>query len=201
MRISNRETIRQFDCELKGRLGLIVLTLILLVGMVVVAGCGGDKEEAVPSVSVEAMVAGETSVPAAGDSLSGSELVTEADSLEVGNQDAEVGVGSSGTVATVAKVATVAGTGSAPAQNLISSGSVGPYSLQLGSFQKRSFAEERLGQVLATGLKPVIETVDVNGDTYFRVMVRGISDRSTAQQVGEKLRSRLDITYLIKRAD
>lgn len=76
----------------------------------------------------------------------------------------------------------------------------GEYSLQLGSFRNRSNAEARARLVRDTGYAPEIVSADVGSQTYHRVMIRGLADRSTAERVGRELKDLLGIDYLVKKA-
>ena len=43
--------------------------------------------------------------------------------------------------------------------------------------------------------------MNVAGDTYHRVLVRGFADRDAARAAGESLRSALGLDYFVKRTD
>ena len=200
------DAIRSVNRETFCRRGLLALALILLAA---VAGCGGDKEADVSPIQSKAMVPTGTSSVAAGDSLvpgeTGMDWEEGADLPDDGNPEAAVEVGSS-LVGGVRPVELPAAdqTGQrveGVSLDLDSAVPGGRYILQLGSFQNRAYAEKRSDQIRAAGFEPVIQTVDLAGVDYHRVLVRGISDRAAATAIGEELQSRLDITYLIKRGD
>lgn len=75
----------------------------------------------------------------------------------------------------------------------------GEYSLQLGSFRARANAEARAQLVRDTGYAPRIVSAEVGEFTYYRVMIPGLADRSTAERVGAELKDLLGIDYLVKK--
>lgn len=77
----------------------------------------------------------------------------------------------------------------------------GAFSLQLGSFRSLDNARRLVGRVEALGYAPVLESVVIGGETHHRVVLRGLPDRAEAAAVGERLRSELGITYLIRQSD
>jgi cell division septation protein DedD len=77
----------------------------------------------------------------------------------------------------------------------------GAFSLQLGSFRSLDNARRLVGRVENLGYAPVLESVVIGGETHHRVVLRGLPDRAEAASVGERLRSELGITYLIRQSD
>lgn len=77
----------------------------------------------------------------------------------------------------------------------------GTYSLQLGSFLSLDNARSLGARVEALGYAPVLESAVVGGQTYHRVLLRGLADRTEASRTGERLRSELGVTYLIRQGD
>ncbi|MBE0566782.1 MAG: SPOR domain-containing protein, partial [Krumholzibacteria bacterium] len=77
----------------------------------------------------------------------------------------------------------------------------GTYSLQLGSFRSLDNARSLGARVEALGYAPVLESAVVGGQTYHRVLLRGLADRTEASRTGERLRSELGVTYLIRQGD
>ncbi len=74
----------------------------------------------------------------------------------------------------------------------------GTYSLQLGSFRSAENARAEAERIAALGHAPVVEVASLGGQTYHRVVLRGLADRNEAERLGENIRSQLGITYLIR---
>jgi len=89
--------------------------------------------------------------------------------------------------------------GSRPAA-AVSSGNSG-FSLQLGSFTNLDNARKQVDRIRSLGYKPVIEASDLGGQTYHRVMLRGVGDMAEASRLGEYIHSELGIAYLVRRGD
>ncbi len=203
-------TFRFMDTEKFTRLSCLVLIMALLV---IVGGCGGDKDEAIPAVDQSAMVPSGSVDPAVkADTLSQGMGYNEAQGgnsglageVETSTQDPSTALEAQAVVppSTESSRANEAGvSGRNATQDLTSLQEGGIYSLQLGSFQRQAFAEKRAEDVQNAGFDPVVEEVDLAGQIYYRVLVRGISDREMAQELGQDLGAQLGITYLIKRAD
>ena len=192
----SNESTRSVKRSPFGRTCWTVLALVLLT---LATGCGGDKEEAIPPMGTEAMVPAETPVATPRDSITTEEPASQdVGNQVVGNQDRDLGVGS--TPADHPAASEPVMTATHPSESMATS-ETGRFSVQLGSFQNSSYARARSEKVRAAGYEPVIETVLVAGVTYHRILVRGISDRVSAEAIGDDLGHRLDITYLIKRAD
>jgi len=77
----------------------------------------------------------------------------------------------------------------------------GAFSLQLGSFRSLDNARALLARIETLGYEPVLESVVLGGQTYHRVLLRGLADRAAASRTGEALRAELGITYLIRQSD
>lgn len=173
---------------------LLVFALVLIVG----CGGGGDKEQ------VEAERP-HSLVPAALDSLTAS-AEARADSLnaltggalpeQVGDPMAEH---PSAAVKVVPSQETLKPVTSAPARTVTrpKAPAGGSYSLQLGSFRQAGNAASLADQVKALGHTAVVESAEVGGILYHRVFVRGLPDRTRAENLGEELRAGLGISYLV----
>jgi len=89
--------------------------------------------------------------------------------------------------------------GARPATS-VSSGE-GAYSLQLGSFTNLDNARKQADRISALGYAPVIEESNLGGQTYHRVMLRGVGDMAEASRLGEHIHSEIGIAYLVRRAN
>jgi cell division septation protein DedD len=200
---SNRTVARTTPRRI-ARVGLSSCLMGMVLLVFLIAGCGGDNEEAAPETGNQAMVP----VQAVADSTGESSTVAPdgaATIVDDGNLTHSQGVGQTADAVTESAAAVdvrpvEAAPETKPVVETPGTGT-GAYSVQLGSFQVRSFAVERSDQVKAAGFAPVIEPADVAGVTYYRVLVRGLSDRAAAEEIGEALRDRLNLTYLVKRDD
>lgn len=77
----------------------------------------------------------------------------------------------------------------------------GTFSLQLGSFLSLDNARSLAARIEALGYAPDLESAVVGGQTYHRVLLSGLADRTEASRTGERLRSELGVTYLIRQGD
>ena len=75
----------------------------------------------------------------------------------------------------------------------------GDYSLQVGSFRDQANARARADKLRELGHQASVEPALVKGQQYHRVFVRGLSSRSEAEKLGEDLRARLGMDYLVLR--
>jgi cell division septation protein DedD len=95
-----------------------------------------------------------------------------------------------------------AGTPAEPARQVPVSAKVAPvvgtFNLQLGSFRSAENAMALADRVRAMGQNPYVEVATLGGQTYHRVVLRGLKDRNQAERLGESLRGSLGITYLIR---
>ncbi len=82
----------------------------------------------------------------------------------------------------------------------VSSGDSG-FSLQLGSFTNLANARKQVDRISALGYNPVIEESDLGGQTYHRVMLRGVGDMAEASRLGEYIHSEIGIAYLVRRGE
>lgn len=169
--------------------GAALLAGLLLAG----AGCGGDKEQG-------------DGLPAQG-LVPGSVVTTEtADSAGAAiDQAAADTAGQAATPApeTLAPVPKATPRREPPrtAASARQAAPGGTFSLQLGSFRSLDNARALGARVEALGYAPVVESAVVAGQTYHRVLLHGLGDRSEASRTGERLRTELGITYLIRQAD
>ena len=75
----------------------------------------------------------------------------------------------------------------------------GAYNLQLGSFTNQANARNQADRISELGYSPVIEESNLGGQTYHRVMLRGVGDMDEASRLGELIHSKLGIAYLVRR--
>jgi cell division septation protein DedD len=99
----------------------------------------------------------------------------------------------------VRKEKTVTQTEARPSTSTTSSD--GAYSLQLGSFTSLANARNQADRISELGYSPVIEESTLGGETYHRVMLRGVGDMAAASQLGEHIHSKLGIAYLVRRGN
>jgi hypothetical protein len=79
-----------------------------------------------------------------------------------------------------------------------SAGGSGAYLLQLGSFSNLENARKQADRLRDNGYDPVLETSTLGGQTYHRVVLRGLPDKSAASALGERIHAELGITYLVR---
>jgi len=75
----------------------------------------------------------------------------------------------------------------------------GIFSLQLGSYTVAKFAQEKVVELRNLGYPATTEEAEVGGQIYHRVFIRGLSDRQSAEKLGEELHASLGLSYLIRR--
>jgi DedD protein len=180
------------------------MALLLILALSLLAGCGGkDEAEAPAEETSRAMVPAASDRP---DSTVGEGLATYPETAtEAGGtsnaggvQDADGSAGAtlqaSKSVATQRAVAEAEKSTQAP-QVVESAGTI---SLQLGSFRSAENARAEVKRIAALGHLPVVEVASLGGQTYHRVVLRGLADRNEAERLGENIRSQLGITYLIR---
>jgi DedD protein len=180
------------------------IVLLLILALSLLAGCGGkDEAEAPAEETSRAMVPAARDQP---DSTVGEGLATypetatgaEGTSNAGGVQNADGPAGAtlqaSKSVATPPTAAEVEKSTQAP--QVVES--AGTFSLQLGSFRSAENARAEVERITALGHSPVVEVASLGGQTYHRVVLRGLADRNEAERLGENIRSQLGITYLIR---
>ncbi|MFT5315619.1 MAG: cell division septation protein DedD [Candidatus Krumholzibacteriia bacterium] len=79
-----------------------------------------------------------------------------------------------------------------------SSAAEGEFSVQIGSFRSADNAKALVERVNDLGYSPEVEVASLGGQTYHRVIVKGLVSRQAAERCGEKIRSSEGITYLIR---
>jgi DedD protein len=174
-----------------------ILLAVLIMALLALAGCGGDKEEPQPDRQSSGLV------PAAVDTAS---RAAEADTGAAGpvgdEMDEPVGDPMADAPETrVTETLTATGQAAPPKARTTPAPTApgGDFSLQVGSFRQQENAGKLAAQVQELGYKARVETAVVGGLTYHRVFVRGLADRTEAENLGEELRSRLGINYLVLR--
>ncbi len=157
-----------------------ILLAVLIMALLALAGCGGDKEEPQPDRQSSGLV------PAA---------VDTAMDEPVGDPMADA------PETRVTETLTATGQAAPPKARTTPAPTApgGDFSLQVGSFRQQENAGKLAAQVQELGYKARVETAVVGGLTYHRVFVRGLADRTEAENLGEELRSRLGINYLVLR--
>jgi len=179
------------------------IVLLLGVALLITVGCGGGGEDQQAAQPPQALVPAHMAT----DTANVEAVVAEepaADAADVAATDSDQAA-----LSTPSAGSSAAGTDSQPGQTADAATDVpvgdsqvhtgGPFSLQLGSFRKAENARDLANRIRELGYVPVIETATPGGVTYHRVFLRGLPDRPTAEQLGERLRSELKITYLIRR--
>ena len=162
-----------------------LLVLVLLAGL---AACGGgDSEEAVP-----AETAGTGAMPlpssAATDSMATADTVATAAAAP-----AEM-------TAPAPEPEPEPEPEPAPVRVAAPQAPAGDYLLQLGSYRSPGNAEAQVQRLEDLDYAAVIETTVIDGQTWHRVILRGLPDRTEAERVGESIRVRLGSDYLIRRS-
>lgn len=186
--------------------GVLALTMVVM-ALVAMTGCGkGNPDEQDAQAEPGALVPGGTPDTSVVDTTAGivsesayvagtlteSEGVREiADSMDQAPPVPEV--------KEVRKEKAATRTESRPA-TAASSGE-GAYSLQLGSFTSLANARKQADRLSELGYSPVIEESNLGGQTYHRVMLRGVGDMAAASQLGEHIHSKLGIAYLVRRGN
>ncbi len=185
------------------RMLVIALSVVIAAGLL--AGCGG-KDEPEPAAQAKQPVG---MVPVEKGLEAGQ---TAADTAATAGSDArETGTSATGGVlqapatveAALKSTATKAEVSDdSAARNPLSrpqlSNGTGAYSLQLGSFRSEENAWAQVLRIQELGYKPTVEVASLAGQTYHRVVLRGLADRNEAERLGEHVRSELGITYLIR---
>jgi len=182
----------------------IAVALWTLAALGLMAGCGG-KDEAEPVAQEEP----QAMVPATEDSNA---INTAADTvLTAGTAVTEAGTsGTDGVIQALdSEKNPYQGSESAGTQSgessvdspfnrpQVTTGN-GAFSLQLGSFRNVDNAHAQVARIRELGYSPTVEVASLGGQTYHRVVLRGLADRSEAERFGEHVRSELGITYLIR---
>ena len=176
---------------------------VLVVACALTLGVGcGDKDEAEPTVQN-----GQGSLVPVAQDVAGDDSVANlsANDPRLGTSD------QAGVLQTVAKekatLQAVAASGGSGAKPEVSSPfhrpqvsvADGAFSLQLGSFRSAENARAQADRITGLGYAPVVEVATLAGHTYHRVVLHGLPDRDEAERLGEKIRSQLGVTYLIRR--
>jgi len=181
----------------KGNPTLFVVLLVLLV----LSGCGGDKQEEAKILEQQAAVYERNLVP---EHLVGG---TEADSL----LSAEVtpvskpAASSEQVASSLAEVTShfkEKGTPKASVVNNTMQGAKvkqngGDYAVMMGSFVRQDNASGRADEIKQLGFKTDLETATVDGKTYYRVQLREIESFAEAKNLGLFLKGKLGSDYLV----
>jgi cell division protein FtsN len=175
--------------------------LIPLLAAALLAGCGGggDEAEEAPRKALVPAAMDDTSYAPAdttawqqlgGTGEGGAGLATEADAVRAPAAASDRPEPPAETTASAAQPAP------APAKK-----SAGPFVVQAGSFRSLDNARQQADRIRALGYDPVLEASVLGGQTYHRVVLRGLPDRTAASALGERIHAELGITYLVRRAD
>jgi cell division septation protein DedD len=176
------------------------LILVVAAALVLIAGCGGQEESEPPAQSsLPGMV------PARGDSNATGTLRAAAGDSQGPGTSLTTGVQDSiaAEKAALRPTAPESQTGATAAARSpfhrpqVRSGE-GSFGLQLGSFRSVENAQAQAERLRKLGYKPVLEVASLGGQTYHRVVLRGLPDRAEAERLGEHIRSQTGITYLIR---
>lgn len=71
------------------------------------------------------------------------------------------------------------------------------YTLQIGAFSTRANAYNQKNYFIGKGYRPEVSTKNVNGKTLFIVTLNRFSTRDAARALGEKLKSRYSVEYVV----
>lgn len=179
---------------------LRALGLLLVMGaLALVGGCGDQDDTETPARK-------RSLLPVAQDSIVVDSLAVRSDARPAPGTLGGSAVSSS-LAAAKPSLQAVAATGKAAAEPVAKNSirrprvpSVdGAFSLQLGSFRNANNARIQAERINALGYVPVIEVASLAGQTYHRVVLQDLPDREEAERLGERIRSQLGITYLIRR--
>ena len=191
-----------FEHESTERLLLRTLTVAALLAVALASvGCGGGGDE-----EAEAEVPKSALLPGALDDT----LRTTADTSSWyqvgGTETGQAGMSSSTRDGVVRETdpadqgAQATTTQSGPNSSSVAKKPEGDYILQLGSFRDQDNARRQADRLVALGHRPSIEVSDLGGQTYHRVVLLGLPDRSAASALGERIHAELGITYLVRLA-
>ena len=182
----------------------VCLLLALVAG---VAGCGGGDEEKTEEVPRTALVPGalddtlrttvdDTTAWKQMGGTGGGDAMLPPDEKVTGDRrpPAEDGPEAQG----VGAATTSASSAEGPPSLTSTQKDPGAYSLQLGSFGNLENARRQADRLRDNGYDPVLETSVLGGQTYHRVVLRGLPDKSAASALGERIHAELGITYLVR---
>jgi cell division septation protein DedD len=191
------------------RLSLILAVGVGLVAVAILPGCGNkDQDNDAAKHKPQAMLpesqletaAGDTSLAHQQNTVSGTGTLPGAEGVSGTPAAAGQDVPAAGAELKAAPKeieAAPLAAGARPATSVSSGGS--GFSLQLGSFTNLANAQNQLDRISALGYNPVIEQSDLGGQTYHRVMLKGVGDMDEASRLGEYIHSELGIAYLVRR--
>ncbi len=183
----------------------VAIFLCLAVVLTALGGCGkDDNNEAAPAEST-AQAQPRAMVPATTDSAA-TDSLTGAGEME---NPAEAGTATGAHESVTADEGALAATkptGDQSTETKVSSpfnrtqvlATDGAFSLQLGSFSNADNAQNQVKRIGDLGYTTTVEVASLGGQTYHRVVLRGLADRNEAERLGEEIRSQLGITYLIR---
>ena len=191
--VSNRYSEREF-VVVKRKLLVSCLLVALVSGAVL--GCGGKDDTPAPGNTSQSTALVPSSViqdeESAADAV---EAVAPTEEVTPVSENPEQPVVAEQVVDAVAEHPDEAPEAIAPTPPAPGNGN---FSLQLGSFTVAKFADEKVAQLRELGYPATTEEAEVGGQLYYRVFIRGLSDRPGAEKLGEELRGSLGLSYLIR---
>ncbi len=178
--------------------------LASLLALLALAGCGGgedppDREQLVPKgmrrTTVTAQDAGhhvttatETTAPVA--------ALPEAGSPEVAVTLEPPAVEPAAETAPDVEPASVA---PSPAEDAPAA-TPGTWTVQAGAFTRAETAAGVVDKLRGAGIAAAVETADVGGTTYRRVVVNGLADRAAAEALAARLKAEFALNALVREA-
>ncbi|MEN8007078.1 MAG: SPOR domain-containing protein [Candidatus Krumholzibacteriota bacterium] len=176
-------------------LSRVLVLALAATALAALSGCGkgGENEDAAPE-KPRAMVPGETSDTTVVDTAAAP--ATES-AYVAGTLSDAAGVSTDSVPTEQAAPVTKADT--RPSTSVTSN--TGAFNLQLGSFTNLANARKQADRISELGYAPVIEESDLGGQTYHRVMLKGVGDMAEASRLGELIHSKLGIAYLVRRGN
>ncbi len=185
------------------------LLLVALSVLLLVTGCGADKQDDLPQQTNNEPMMEQDMVPEDGSYGAESEAMHPAEmaAVEVKPFSPSPSADSEEEIIEPkhsSNKSSVVRSDQTPAQQLENSYSGvqveqtgGDYSLMVGSFQKEFNAIDRVKKLQKLGFRPVQEMATIGEQDYYRVHLRGIKSYDEAQNLGSFIKGKLGIDYLV----